>query len=201
MKRICIPLALLLALSLALTACSSRTSSAAPPDESASSASEPASEESRPPILGSFTTSDLDGNAIDQTVLAEHPLTMVNVWATFCGYCLKEMPDLAALNEEYADQGFQVIGLVADVYNRDGSLSESQLALAREAAEKTGASYLQLIPSSDLQSCLLQQVSAYPTTLFVDKNGKQVGLAYSGAKDKAAWAKMIEELLAAEAAS
>ena len=39
-----------------------------------------------------FTTQDLAGSAVDQSIFTGHRLTMVNVWATYCGYCLKEMP-------------------------------------------------------------------------------------------------------------
>ena len=45
-------------------------------------------------ILSDFTTTYLEGNSIDQTIFADYPLTMVNVWATFCTPCLNEMPDL-----------------------------------------------------------------------------------------------------------
>ena len=48
-------------------------------------------------ILSSFSTQTLTGESADSTILTGHPVTMVNVWATFCGPCIQEMPDLAAL--------------------------------------------------------------------------------------------------------
>ena len=44
-------------------------------------------------IMSSFSTTDLEGNPVDESLLAQYDLTMVNVWTTYCGYCLKEMPD------------------------------------------------------------------------------------------------------------
>ena len=88
--------------------------------------------------FGRFTSADLDMNDVDQSILAGHKLTLINVWATFCGPCLSEMPSLGELNTEYADQGFQIVGIVTDVVNSDGTLSDSQVSLAKEYAEKTG---------------------------------------------------------------
>jgi peroxiredoxin len=41
-------------------------------------------------------------------------VVVLNFWATFCGPCLKEMPDLAAIQNQYAALGAQVIGASAD---------------------------------------------------------------------------------------
>lgn len=41
-------------------------------------------------------------------------VVVINLWATWCGYCKKEMPDLVELNEQYKDKGVEFIGLNAD---------------------------------------------------------------------------------------
>jgi len=41
-------------------------------------------------------------------------VVVLNFWATYCGPCLKEMPDLAAIQNQYAALGAQVIGASAD---------------------------------------------------------------------------------------
>jgi thiol-disulfide isomerase/thioredoxin len=41
-------------------------------------------------------------------------VTVLNFWATWCGPCVKEMPDLAAIQNQYAALGVQVIGAAAD---------------------------------------------------------------------------------------
>ena len=53
-----------------------------------------------------FQTMDImDGNVIkSEEFYKEKPLTLVNVWGTFCGPCKEEMPDLAKLYEEYKDK-------------------------------------------------------------------------------------------------
>jgi thiol-disulfide isomerase/thioredoxin len=41
-------------------------------------------------------------------------VVVLNFWATYCGPCVKEMPDLAAIQNEYAALGVQVVGASAD---------------------------------------------------------------------------------------
>jgi len=41
-------------------------------------------------------------------------IVVLNFWATYCGPCLKEKPDLAAIQNQYAALGIQVIGASAD---------------------------------------------------------------------------------------
>lgn len=187
---------LLLAACLAvLSACGGKE----PPPESsqAPSSSQEGEAPESAPILGEFTASDLTGNEVTQAVFEGHPVTMVNVWATFCGPCLSEMPDLGALHEEYSEQGFQIIGIVADALAQDGSVSQEQVELAQQIAEETGAKYLHLLPSEDLTSRLLWQVNSVPTTIFVDETGALIGKGYLGSRDAGSWRAIIEEKLAA----
>ena len=139
MKRI--PFALLgisLAGMLALSACSSTNQTAGTNTTGqgitdAQSGSGQTTEQAG--VLSSFSATDLDGNTVDQSVLADYDLTMVNVWATFCGPCINEMPDLGELAQEYADKKVQIIGLVSDVLNTDGTISEEQVQTARDIVE------------------------------------------------------------------
>lgn len=146
-------------------------------------------------VLSSFSATDLEGNTVDQSIFAEYDLTMVNVWATFCSPCINEMPDLGELAQEYADKKVQIIGLVSDVLNTDGTISEEQVQTARDIVEQTGANYLHLLPSEDLYG-VLGQISAVPTTFFVDNEGAQVGSAIVSAQSKDKWTQTIDEMLA-----
>lgn len=151
-------------------------------------------ETAQPGILSVFTAQDLQGNGVNQEILKGKKLTMVNVWATFCGPCINEMPDLGALAQEYADKGVQIVGLLSDANASDGSVSASQVELAQEIVDATGANYLHIIPGTDMMG-LLYQITSVPTTFFVDETGKQVGTAYVGAKSKDAWATIIDQML------
>ncbi|MDD4851098.1 MAG: rhodanese-like domain-containing protein [Gemmiger sp.] len=149
-------------------------------------------------VLSAFTAQSLvDDTTLDQTIFEDYGLTMVNVWATFCGPCLKEMPDLGELSAEYAEKGVQVVGIVSDVRpNADGSFAQASLDNAKDLVTRTGAAYLHLLPSETLNSAVLKDIYAVPTTFFVDSKGNQVGELYMGARSKAAWAEIIDGLLA-----
>lgn len=71
----------------------------------------------KPPEVGDqappFTAFAMDGTEVSAQDLAGSPY-MLNVWATWCGPCRKEMPDLQRLHDAYSDQGFSVVGVSVD---------------------------------------------------------------------------------------
>ena len=151
------------------------------------------------PTTAEHVAEDLDGNPVDDSIFEGYGVTMVNVWATYCTPCLQEMPDLGELASEYADKGVQILGLVSDVLNSDGTISDSQVETAQEIVEETGASYQHLLPSADLLG-LLSQIYGVPTTFFVDSAGNQVGYAYVTAMEREQFVEIIDAALAEVAA-
>jgi len=145
--------------------------------------------------MANFSTLDIYGNEIDPTVFSEYALTMVNIWGTFCSPCLEEMPDLAEIDAEYKERGFQIVGLVVDVQNSDGSVNLDQIDKAIEIETITGAAYPHLIPSEYLIDGIVQNVQYIPYTIFVDSEGNMVGEAYVGSRSKEQWIKIIEPML------
>lgn len=151
----------------------------------------------RPGVLSSFATEDLEGNAVDSSILEGYPINMINVWATFCGPCINEMPDLGVLAEEYKEKGIQILGIVSDVRTADGAYDGELLDLARDIVEATGANYPHLLPSDDLMEAKLQSIQAVPTTFFVNDKGETIGSAYVvGAKSEDQWREILDGLLA-----
>jgi thiol-disulfide isomerase/thioredoxin len=117
---------------------------------------------------------------------------VLNVWATYCPSCIRELPYFGQLAVEYAEHGLQIVGLVVDVLDQAGNYQQSQIELVQEILEHTGAHYLNLMPSDDLISNLLVAISAVPTTLFFDSEGRLVGQVIIGARDKATWIEIFE---------
>ncbi len=146
-------------------------------------------------VLSSFTATDLNGTKIDESILVDYELTMVNVWATFCGPCLREMPDLGELAAEYEAQGVRIVGMISDVLDSKGNIDATQVATAKDIVAQTNADYLHILPSEDLLG-LIAGIQSVPTTFFVDKDGNQVGKAYVGSRSKADWKTIIDETLA-----
>lgn len=140
-------------------------------------------------LFGVFDTQTLDGEPVTEEIWGEADLTMVNIWGTFCGPCIAEMPDLGEISREYADRGFQIVGMVCDVM-------EPGNETALEIVSETKADYTHVVASEDLTMNALQYVSSVPTTVFLDKEGDVVGEVYSGARDKASWELIINQYLA-----
>ena len=147
------------------------------------------------PTLKNFKTTDLDGNEVTQEIFSNADLTMISIWATYCNPCLGEMPDLGVLAEEYADQGVQIVGILMDVYDQNWNVVQSQVDLAKEIIQETGADYLHLMPSTDLIYAKLRYVQAVPETIFVDKEGNLVGEPHLGARTKNKWSEEIQKRL------
>ena len=198
-----------------LTACSAETGTAAEAQTTADAKAAQSSEQTTQPeqssteqtsgadatadasagAYGSFETTDLAGNVVTADVFADHKLTMINVWATYCSPCLQEMPELGELSKEYEDKGVQIIGIPIDTLEQDGTWSQSQVANAASLASQTGADYLHILPSQDLIQAGLSDIYAVPTTFFVDSSGNVTGDTYMGSKSKKEWEKVIDQTL------
>lgn len=147
------------------------------------------SEASEGGSLGEFSMEDVNGETYTQEMFAEHDLTMINVFTTWCSPCIREIPDLEKLSKEMEGQGVQVIGIVLDIA---GNADEETIEKAKLLAEKTGASYPFLIPDAGYLNGRLAGISAVPETFFVDKEGNIVGETYSGSRSFEDWKGIVE---------
>ena len=116
-----------------------------------------------------------EGETLDPK-FKDHELTVVNIWGTFCGPCIAEMPELGEWARSM-DQRTALIGIVGDV---TGASDEETIALAREIVQEASADFVNLIPDESIAS-FLDGVIAYPTTFFVDSTGTIVGEPIVGA--------------------
>lgn len=141
--------------------------------------------------LSNVVTKDINGKEFSKKDFADYDLTMVNVFATWCGPCIKEIPDLAVLQKEMQKRGVNIVGIVTDAVDDQGENKEA-IEKAKALQEKTKAAYPFLLPEKTNFNGRLTGIQALPETFFVDKNGKIVGDTYSGARDLESWKKIIE---------
>ena len=164
-------LAFLLAL-LLLTGCAAKAPAEEPAVEepAAESQTAPEAEAAAPTMLGSFSAQTLTGDSLDQSFFANADLTILNVWATFCGPCKEEMPVLGELDREL--ENVQVLGIVTDVIDQKGEPDEAQVELALELTEASQCDYPNLILNQYL-----------------------VGMGFYGSLDEDGWRQTIAERL------
>jgi cytochrome c biogenesis protein CcmG/thiol:disulfide interchange protein DsbE len=124
-----------------------------------------------------FTLSDLNGNKVS---LASYKgkAVQLNFWATWCAPCKIETPWLIELEKQYQPQGFEILGVSFDDLDKD-----DPKLLAKDKAEivKTVAAlhipYPVLIDGDSI-SKPYGDTEVYPTSFFIDRNGKIVGASF-----------------------
>ena len=133
-----------------------------------------------------FSAKDLDSNEVKSDALFKGAkVTVVNLWATWCGPCVRELPELQKLKEDYADKGVQVVGILLET-------SASAVGDAKSILGNAGADYTVLLPSSEMGSLI--DVQYIPTTYFVDSQGRVLGDAIVGA-DVQGYRNRLDKLL------
>ncbi|MBP3974529.1 TlpA family protein disulfide reductase [Pseudoxanthomonas spadix] len=65
-------------------------------------------------LLPALTLPDLEGNPVNLRSLAQGRPLLINVWASWCGPCVEEMPALDRFAAAQGAEGVQVLGLALD---------------------------------------------------------------------------------------
>lgn len=157
------------------------------------------SEKLKMPCKLNFELEDFDGNKTNiSDILAKNKYTFVNVWGTFCGYCIKEMQDLAKLANDYKGKlGF--LGIVADAKPLTSSneaekmMRDKTIESAKRIISKTKVKYANLLPSQDALNYFSNLITGYPTTFIIDSEGNVVD-TYVGARDYDGYKFSIDQL-------
>jgi thiol-disulfide isomerase/thioredoxin len=102
---------------------------------------------------------------------------LVNLWATWCGPCKAEMPELVKLQNQNKEKGFEIIGLNAD--------DDETPDIVKTFGEKMGLNY-ELVKSERALSyefIKISKVDAIPQTFLINREGKLVGVFVGGGKN------------------
>jgi peroxiredoxin len=110
----------------------------------------------------------LDGTTTNLAKL-DNKVSLVNIWATWCGPCRVEIPELIAIHRDMQGQGVQVIGVSVD----SEDASEDVKAFAREHEINYP---LLLDPKGEL--AMKFDASVIPLSMLVDRKGKIVWVHY-----------------------
>ena len=161
-------LALLLALTLALAACKRGETAVAtndtaqqPTKKGETAAAQTATGTDVGSTMPDYSAMWLDGSKFDLATKREK-VVLLNVWATWCGPCRIEIPELQALHNKLAPKGFEVIGV---------SVDESGVESVRQFVNEQKMTYpVALDPEGKLAAIF--QTSVLPTSVLLDRTGK-----------------------------
>jgi len=126
-------------------------------------------------------------------MIAQNKVTMLNFWGTFCGPCIREMPDLGELEREYKDRGFEILGLTSDIVDGSGAIQKALVEDAEGIIADTKITYPVLITSRELLE--YGEITVLPTTYFVDSEGNMLGDPLLGSRSKEDWERIITGIL------
>jgi thiol-disulfide isomerase/thioredoxin len=152
------------------------TATEAPVSETAAPAA-PAADPSARDFAFPFTAVTLDGETVTEAFFQEYDLVMVNVWASWCGPCRAELPELGELYGKLP-QGVGFLSVTID--------DPADLRDAKALLQQNGCTFpcLDITSSQELSDEILSQVMAIPATLFFDRSGNLVGNMVIGAPER-----------------
>ena len=114
----------------------------------------------------------LDGDKFDWKAY-RGKVVLVDFWATWCGPCVQELPNVLANYEKYHDKGFEVVGISLDEDRErlERFVVERKLPWVCLFEEGTGTSN----PVAEYYG-----VTGIPTVMLVDREGKVVSMSAHG---------------------
>ena len=139
-----------------------------------------------------FEGKDLDGNPVTSELFKNNAVTVVNFWFSACAPCIAELSELDELDQMLQEKGGAVIGINADTIGGD----ESMIMEAKSILEKKGAKYQNIyFPADSEAGKLTYSITAFPTTVVVDRNGNIVGEAILGGINNETQMKVLQDLI------
>jgi len=129
-----------------------------------------------------FTLTKLEGQPLRLSELRGR-VVMLNFWATWCGPCRAEIPELNAMQREMRDQGLTIVGVSWD----------DTVEGVREFQQELPQEYTILMGGEEVQS-LFGGIPSLPTTYIIDRDGR-IRQKIIGARGRAAFESAIKPLL------
>ncbi len=132
-----------------------------------------------------FTVYDLEGNAHSLSDFRGKPV-ILNFWATWCGFCVQEMPEFQEVFEEY---GTDIHFLMVNVTDGQSETVDKASAFLAEKGYTFPVYY-----DTELSATYAYGVNAMPVTYFIDAEGGAVAMG-EGALDKTTLLRGVQMLL------
>jgi peroxiredoxin len=113
--------------------------------------------------LADFELADTDGSPVRLSSFLGKQVVYVDFWASWCGPCMSELPQLEALYEKYKDQGFVILGVAMDDPTTVGSVAP--------VARKQGLTFPVLLDAQSRAVALDNTNRSAPYGVLIDRKG------------------------------
>jgi len=128
----------------------------------------------QPVITGSdapeFTVLAMDGTAVRLSDFIGEKVLLVNVWATWCGPCLEEMPSMQRLYEAIDHEDFEILAVSVDARRGEVDSGGRPGGDLMAFADELGLTFPILHnPTGDIQR--LYQTTGVPESFVIGKDG------------------------------
>ncbi len=133
-----------------------------------------------------FSTVDIYGRPVDESIIQGARLVILNIWEPWCGPCVKELPSMEKLYEKYKDAGVLFLGLCC---RHEDSTAEDSM----EIVEDVGITYPVIMDCAELKQF---DNDGWPENYFFDGEGKLLDPEPDGGyKTEEAWEQLILKYL------
>lgn len=112
----------------------------------------------------------LSGSATKLAPYAGKKVTLLNLWATWCGPCREEIPALGELHEKYKSRGFAVVGVDID----------ESVDQVKGFLKKHKVTYPMLASTEHRTAEALGDLDALPTSVLIDESGGVIEVLVGG---------------------
>lgn len=131
-----------------------------------------------------FTQNDRDGNPVKLSdVYSKNQYTLIDFWASWCGPCREENPNVVAVFNDYKGKGFGVIGVSLD--------KERERWLKAIEDDKLAWTQVSDLKYWQNEAAAMYAINSIPSNCLVDKTGKIIAHNLRGEVLR----KKLEELL------
>jgi peroxiredoxin len=117
-------------------------------------------------------------------IITAKKLILLDFWASWCVPCMKSMPEIAKLYDDYKDKGLEIVGI---------SLDENE-TFWKKAIEKNSMSWIQIISNKEKADNIAKMygVNMIPHTFLIDSKGKIVSVNLRGQELREKIKKVLE---------
>ncbi len=131
-----------------------------------------------------FSKTDMNGNMVNLEDLKGN-YVLLDFWGTLCVPCIQSFPHLKELYAKYKDKGFEIVGIADENWQKDEA---KRIEGWKKVIEREDLPWIQVLNEKDKDQLDLQkayQITAFPTLILLDKEGK-IAARFTGKSDEIA---------------